>query len=191
MLAVRQLNSQQYEGAVSDITVDIEPGAGHVFVETAPLTGVDFQQTARVVVNVAAQRARIDPTQQDFRFAVRAPADVIEVDGPSAGLPMAIAAYSAMTEQPTNSAVYATGSIDGSGTVGAVGGVYWKAVAAAQSGARVIIVPKSETVVSVSSPLDASPVGGVDLQTELRREGYDVTVVGVTSVDEALPYYFG
>lgn len=190
MLAVRQLNSQQYGGAVSDIIVSIEPGSGHVFVETAPLAGVDFQDTARVAVNVAAKRAHIDPFQQDYQFVVRAPADVIEVDGPSAGLPMAIAVYSAMTKQPTNSAVYATGAIDNAGTVGAVGGVYWKALAAAQSGARVIIVPQSETVVSASSPMAASSIGGVDLQTQLRRDGYDVTVIGVTSVDQALPYYF-
>jgi predicted S18 family serine protease len=190
MVAVRQLNSRQSEGAVSDVFVSTEPGSGHVFVETAPLVGVDFQDTARIAVNVAAYRAHIDSLQQDFQFVVRAPADVIEVDGPSAGLPMAIAAYSALTKQSTNSTVYATGAIDNKGNVGTVGGVYWKALAAAQSGARVIIVPQSETVVTVSSPLAASSIGGVDLQSQLRKDGYDVKVIGVTSVDQALPYYF-
>jgi PDZ domain-containing secreted protein len=121
---------------------------------------------------------------------VRAPAGVTEVDGPSAGLSIAAAVYAAMTKQTTNSAVYGTGTINYAGTVSAVGGVYSKALAAAQSGAKVIIVPQNETVVTVSSPLGASSIGGVDLQSQLRKDGYNVTVIGVTSVDQALPYYF-
>jgi uncharacterized protein len=190
MLAVRQLDNGRSEGTVADVTVRMEPGSGHVFFETAPIAGVGFQNAARVAINVAAQRVRIDPTQQDFHFVVRAPAGVTEVDGPSAGLSIAAAVYAAMTKQTTNSAVYGTGAIDYAGTVSAVGGIYSKALAAVQSGAKVIIVPQNETIVTVSSSLGASSIGGVDLQSQLRTDGYDVKVIGVTSVDQALPYYF-
>jgi uncharacterized protein len=191
MLAVEQIDdSNQYTGAISDIRVYTQPGSGHVFVETAPLTGVDFQATARDAVTVAARQAQLNPNQRDFEFVLAVSKEVEAVDGPSAGLPMAIAAYSAMTNKSTNASVYGTGAIDSNGTVNSVSGVYLKAQAAAKVGARVIIVPNGQTVVSTTSPLATNVVGGVNLQAQLQKEGYNVTVVGVKAFEDALPYYF-
>ncbi|MGZ4927292.1 MAG: S16 family serine protease [Halobacteriota archaeon] len=191
MLAVEQAdNNSSYTGAVSDVIVYAQPGTGHIFVETAPLTGVDFQATARDVINVAAQLARINPNQRDFEFVLHVPKGVDAVDGPSAGLPMTIAAYSALTKKPTSPYVYATGAIDSNGAVSSVGGVYLKALAAAKSGARVIIVPNNNTMVSTTSPLSENAIANVNLQSQLKKDGYNVTVVGVKTINEALPYYF-
>ncbi|MGZ4916093.1 MAG: S16 family serine protease [Halobacteriota archaeon] len=188
MLALEELDVNSYAGAVSDVNVSIEPGAGYVFVATKPLTGSDFQETAQTAADVAAARAHVDLSRQDIKFVVHVPEKVDAVDGPSAGLPMAIAVYSAITKMPTNKYVYGTGTIESDGRVNRVGGVYWKALAAAESGAKVIIVPSNETVVNTTNPLATS--GGVNLQSELRKNGYNVTVVGVKNIDEALPYYF-
>jgi predicted S18 family serine protease len=191
MLAVEQLDNNSYTGAVSSVVVYTQPGTGHVFVETEPVTGVDFQETARTAVTVAAARANVNPNQRDFEFVSHVPNGVDEVDGPSAGLPMTIAAYSAITKKPANEYVYSTGTVDSGGNVGDVGGVYYKAEAAAQNGARVILVPYDQTVVSTTSPLETNPTTGlVNLQSQLHHDGYNVTVVGVKSVDQALPYYF-
>ncbi len=190
MLALEELDNNSYAGAISDLNVSIEPGAGYVFVATKPLTGTDFQETAQTAADVAAARAHVDLSRQDVKFVVHVPEKVDAVDGPSAGLPMAIAVYSAMEKKPTSKYVYGTGAIESDGTVSRVGGVYWKALAAAQSGAKVIIVPSGETTVSTTNPLATSVRGGVDLQSELKRSGYNVTVIGVKNIDEALPYYF-
>ncbi len=190
MLAVSNDDSGVYEGSVSNVIVYTQLGTGHVFVETEPLTGGDFQTTARDAVQVAAERTQININQRDFEFVVKVPQGVAEVDGPSAGLPMAVATYSALTKKTTNSSVYGTGAIDSNGTVSSVSGVYLKAVAAAKAGARVIIVPSGETIVSTTSPLATNVVGGVNLQAQLQKEGYNVTVVGVKTIDQALPYYF-
>ncbi len=191
LLAVEQTDdSNQYVGAISDIRVYTQPGTGHVFVETTPLTGGDFQATARDAIEVAAKQAQIDPNKRDFEFVLAVSKDVEAVDGPSAGLPMTIAAYSAMTNKPTNPSVYGTGAIDSNGTVSSVSGVYLKAQAAAKAGARVIIVPSGQTVVSTTSPLATNVVGGVNLQAQLQKEGYNVTVIGVKKFEDALPYYF-
>jgi uncharacterized protein len=191
LLAVELLSNNSYTGAVSNLVVYTQPGTGYFFVETQPATGVDFQETANTVVAVASQRANVNPNQRDFEFVLRVPNGVDEVDGPSAGLPMTIAAYSAITKKPANEYVYSTGTIDSGGNVGDVGGVYYKAEAAAQSGARVILVPYDQTVVSITSPLEANPTTGlVNLQSQLRHDGYNVNVVGVQNVDQALPYYF-
>ncbi len=190
MLALEEIDTDSYAGAVSDVNVSIEPGAGYVFVATKPLTGSDFQETAQTAADVASARAHMDLSRQDVKFVVHVPEKVDAVDGPSAGLPMAIAVYSAMEKKPTNKYVYGTGAIESDGTVSRVGGVYWKAEAAAKAGAHVIIVPSGETVVSTTNPLSTSASGGVNLQDQLHKEGYNVTIVGVKSIDEALPYYF-
>ncbi len=190
MLAVSEDDRGVYTGSVSNVIVYTQPGTGHVFVETLPITGGDFQTTARDAVKVAAERTQININQRDFEFVVKVPKGVTEVDGPSAGLPMGIAAYSALTKQKTNSSVYGTGAIDSNGTVISVSGVYLKAQAAAKAGARVIIVPNGQTIVSTTSPLATNVVVGVYLQALLLKEGYNVTVVGVKTIDDALPYYF-
>jgi len=191
MLAVEQLNNLSYTGAVSNLVVYVQPGTGYVFVETQPATGVDFQETANTAVAVATEHANVNPNQLDFEFVLHVPNGVDEVDGPSGGLPMTIAAYSAITKKPTNEYVYSTGTIDSSGNVGDVGGVYYKAEAAAQNGARVILVPYDQTVVSTTDPLASNPTTGlVNLQSLLHSEGYNVTVIGVKTLDDALPYYF-
>jgi uncharacterized protein len=188
MLAVEEQDNNQYSGAISDVVVYSQPGSGHVFVETSPLTGLDFQATARDAVKVAAEWAHVNQNQRDFEFVVQVPKGVDTVDGVSAGLPMAVAAYSAITKKPTNADVYGTGAIDSMGTVSSVSGVYLKSLAAAKSGARVIIVPSNEVVVSTTSLL--ATAGSVNLQAQLKKDGYNVTVVGVNSFEDALPYYF-
>lgn len=168
----------------------MEPGSGKVYVETIPLTGIDFQETARIAVNVASEQAHVNPNEYDFKFTVIVPQDVYVVDGPSAGLPLTVAVYSAMVKKPADMSVYATGTIASNGSVGRVGGVYYKALAAAQDGAKTLLVPSSETFVSIPAGSPGAGVGAVNLQDLLTKEGYNVHVVGVSNVSEALPYYF-
>jgi len=189
LLAVRQVDLNQYKGVVTDVIVTMAPGTGQVFVNTVPLTGYDFQETARTAVNVAAARAHVNPNKYDFGFTIRGPMELQVVDGPSAGLPMTAAAYSAMVNKPANQNVYSTGEISSDGSVGTVGAVYEKSLAAAQNGAKVILLPQSETTVQTTSDGLVTNSRTVNIQDELGKL-YNVTVVGVTNVDEALLYYF-
>ncbi|MFC5468337.1 ATP-dependent protease LonB [Cohnella suwonensis] len=64
------------------------------------------------------------------------------VDGPSAGVAMAVAIASAMTKQPVDNKLAMTGEISIHGAVKPVGGVVAKVEAAFQSGAETVIIPK-------------------------------------------------
>ncbi|WDL99648.1 ATP-dependent protease LonB [Alicyclobacillus sp. ALC3] len=64
------------------------------------------------------------------------------VDGPSAGIAMATAVYSAITGVPVQNKVAMTGELSLRGLVKPVGGVPAKIAAAAEAGAEVVIIPK-------------------------------------------------
>jgi len=80
---------------------------------------------------------------QRFVFPINVDIDTGSVGGPSAGLMMALNVYNKLTEADiTNSTVIAgTGTIEIDGSVGPVGGVKQKVIAAKKAGATLILVP--------------------------------------------------
>jgi ATP-dependent Lon protease len=64
------------------------------------------------------------------------------IDGPSAGLAIFLALYSAITKTPLPQDVAITGELSIQGKVRAVGGVIEKMYAARQAGMRRVVIPK-------------------------------------------------
>ncbi|HHY45595.1 MAG TPA: ATP-dependent protease, Lon family [Firmicutes bacterium] len=69
-----------------------------------------------------------------------------KVDGPSAGLAITLAIFSAVTGIPVRQDVAVTGEISLTGEVKAIGGVYEKIYGAKQAGMKMILVPKANSV---------------------------------------------
>jgi uncharacterized protein len=170
------------------VVATVEPGNGKVLVTTSPLIGYDWSAAAKDAVAVAAKKANVDQNSYNFLFTITNAHEMSALDGPSAGAAMTIATYSALTNKPTNSYVYETGTINPDGTIGQVGGVYWKGVAAAKDGAKVMLVPPTQSFVD-KDPYQKG-IGGVNLENELKQNGYDVRVIEVQNIDDAMPYYF-
>src|SRR6476660_3148124 len=105
----------------------------------------------------------------DVEFPIDIKIAVGDVSGPSGGLAFALTIIDDLT--PGNltggQKVAVTGTIMGDGTVGAVGGVPQKAVAARRAGAKLMIVPRDEV-------------------HDARTKAGDMKVVGVTTLDQAL-----
>ena len=66
----------------------------------------------------------------------------IPKDGPSAGVAIATAIYSAVTKRPVRSDLGMTGEINLRGRVSAIGGVREKSLGASRSGVKEILIPK-------------------------------------------------
>lgn len=92
-----------------------------------------------------------------------------DVSGPSGGLAFALTIIDDLTpgDLTGGKKIAVSGTIDGNGTVGEVGGVPQKAVAARRAGARVMIVPRAEV-------------------HDARTKSGDVKVIGVSTLDQAL-----
>ncbi len=77
----------------------------------------------------------------DFDLHINFPGG-IPVDGPSAGVSMAVAIYSALAEVPVDNTVALTGEMSIRGRIRAVGGIVPKVEAARQAGVRRVLIPQ-------------------------------------------------
>lgn len=94
------------------------------------------------------------------------------VDGPSAGVAIAMSVYSAITACVVCPGIAMTGEISINGNVRAVGGITAKIIAAKRAGATLVIVP-SENMAEAAIVSDG------------------VRVVGVSHISEVMQYAFG
>jgi ATP-dependent Lon protease len=160
----------QVGGEVLYVEATLLDGKGDLII-TGQL-GEVMQESARAAVSYA--RAH----RQDFGLKkslfdsldihIHVPAGAIPKDGPSAGIAMATALISALTQRPVDTYVAMTGEITLRGRVLPVGGLKEKAIGALRSGIRTIIVPEknrnelSEIPKSVRRKIRFVPVRSID-----------------------------
>ena len=107
----------------------------------------------------------------DFNLPIDVEIDSGNVGGPSAGLAFTLAILDVLTpgDLTGGDLVAVTGTIGPDSTVGAVGGVAQKVVAAAEAGAEVFIVPRSELEQATGAGADIRVEAVDDLDDALER----------------------
>ncbi|MHB1193373.1 MAG: endopeptidase La [Longimicrobiales bacterium] len=132
-------------GEVLDVEVAVLPGGGDLRL-TGTLGDV-MKESAHAAVTYARSRAELLGLAPQFHeqidVHIHIPEGATPKDGPSAGITIAVALISALTDTPTRADVAMTGEITLRGRVLGVGGVKEKAVAALRGGMRTVILPAS------------------------------------------------
>lgn len=180
ILAVGEANGK-YFGVPTLLKVVVTPGDGEVFLSTEPLTEVDMQASARLAALVAAYVAGKNYFDYDYFISVISNSTI--VGGPSAGAAMTVAIVSALLDKPINESVVETGMIMPDGTIGPVGGIPEKLDAAAEVGAKVMLIPAGQRIA-----YSLSRHAYVDVVKLGEKKG--VKVVEVSTIYDAL-HWFG
>ena len=121
---------------------------------------------------------------KDTDLHIHVPAGAIPKDGPSAGVTMATALVSLLTDTPLHPLLAMTGEITLSGNVLPVGGIKEKFLAAKRAGVRDVILP-TDCKQQVDEDLSADQIAGVTIHYASRIE--DVLAIALPkSVGEAV-----
>lgn len=159
-------------GGVADLSLEIRPGTGAVYIQTIPLTQLDTQVSARIANEIACQRATVDCSDYDFFYVINVKSSLI--GGPSAGGALAVLTYAVLEDLPIRNDTAMTGAILSGGIIGPVGGVSGKVAAAKRAGYSAVVIPAWD----------------YNETSDLSQEN-DISIYRVRNLDEAIEQFTG
>jgi len=138
-----------------------------------------MKESAQAALSYLRSNAKDFGLNPDFtkgkEIHIHLPEGAIPKDGPSAGITMAMAMYSAFSGKPARSDVAMTGEITLRGKVIAIGGLNEKLLAAQRSGIKIVLIPKE-------NEKDLS-----EIKPEVKQ---GLEIIPISTIKEAVPYVF-
>ena len=132
-------------GVLLGIEVNIVPGKGKIQL-TGQLGGVMKESAQAALTYIWSVEEKLG-LPEDFKdkhdIHIHVPDGATPKDGPSAGIAMTTALYSAMAKIPVNRFVAMTGEVTLRGRVLPIGGLKEKLLAAQRAGVKTVLVPKA------------------------------------------------
>ena len=175
---VRGLAWTSVGGDTLQIEVNVMPGRGE-FRLTGQLGDV-MKESAQAGISYIRSVAKTYGIREDFfkkhDIHIHIPEGAVPKDGPSAGITMATAMLSAITQTPVRADVAMTGEITLRGRVLPIGGLKEKLLAAKKAGIKTVLVP-SKNKVHVQE-MDAEITDGLDIRfMESMEQVLDIALV--------------
>ena len=141
--SVRGLAWTAVGGVTLDIEVNVMPGSGSVqltgklgdVMKESAITGLSYIRTLKETENLG------NDFFEKHDIHIHIPEGAVPKDGPSAGITMATAMYSAIFNKPVNGKTAMTGEITLRGNVLPIGGLKEKLLAAKSIGIKTVLIP--------------------------------------------------
>ncbi len=162
-------------GDILNVDVTIMQGK-----DTLTLTGQlgdVMKESAKAALSYLRSNAKALHLDPDFfkgkEIHIHLPEGAIPKDGPSAGITMTMAMYSAISGKPTRSDVAMTGEITLRGEVLAIGGLNEKLIAAQRSGITTVLIPHENVK---------------DLQEIQQKVKSGLKIIAIRKIEQAIPH---
>jgi len=159
--------------------VDVSVMAGQEKLTLTGQLGEVMKESAQAALSYLRSHARTLGLPPSFfhkkEIHIHLPEGAIPKDGPSAGITMAMAMYSALSGKPARGDVAMTGEITLRGEVLSIGGLTEKLLAAQRSGMRTVLIPKENMK---------------DLEEIPAKVKEGVRLIPISRIEEALPHVF-
>ena len=184
LLAMSELDSGVFKGSIADLTLEIRPGTGRVFVNTFPISKIDTQISMRFAKQIACRHAEADCSKYDFIYTLKASSSI--VGGPSAGAAAAVLTSALLSSTQLKDSIAITGTINSGELIGPVGGLKAKIEAASDEGISKVLIPKGSALSKEGNETDNITISLVDYGNELGIE-----VIEVSTLDDAFYHFTG
>lgn len=193
-------------GVICTLAIKVTPGDGYVYVSVDPmLVGFDFQDADRKAIKVACGETGfsldddgVGIAGHDVSLMVLAPSgeevEVQAIDGPSAGAATTIAMIAILENKRVKHDYIITGTIREDGSIGLVGGIFYKAKAAKKAGVSHFLVPPGQSEVTMYRKV-VRQVGPfewtsyepfrVDLNEYAEEHNWGLEILEVATIEEA------
>lgn len=167
-------------GTTLKVEANITPGSGKIQL-TGQLGDVmkESAQASITYIRSIAEEYGIDPVfAKDKDIHIHVPEGATPKDGPSAGVTLATALFSALTEKPVRNDIAMTGEITLRGRVLPIGGLKEKLLAAGRMGVKTVLIPKDnqkdliEIEDIIKKPLEIIPVSTI-------KEVFELAIVDI------------
>ena len=178
-----------YQGATMEIEAVAQPGTGKLTI-TGIVEEEEIGSEGRKIKRKSTARGSLENVMtilhsmgyrtQDFDLHINFPGGT-PVDGPSAGVAMAVVAASAMTGRPVDGTMAVTGEVSVRGLVKPVGGVPGKVEAAEHAGLTKVLIPIENQLERFEhTTIDVVPIATLE-------EALEAMLLPVQAVQQELP----
>jgi ATP-dependent Lon protease len=162
-------------GALLNVEVTIMSGTGKLNL-TGQIGNVMKESAQAALSYLRSQAKQLGLNTEFFKgkeIHIHVPEGAIPKDGPSAGITMAMAMYSAISRKPALNDVAMTGEITLTGSILAIGGLNEKLLAAKRNKIETVLIPKENEIdlVEISDKV---------------KEG--LNIITIEKVEDAIPY---
>lgn len=164
-------------GQILHVEVTLMAGAEKLTI-TGQIGNV-MKESAQAALSFLRSNAKLLDLPENFsknkEIHIHLPEGAIPKDGPSAGITLTMAMYSAIKNIPARNDVAMTGEITLRGKVLAIGGLNEKLLAAKNSGIKLVLIPKDNEK---------------DLQEVKKEVQEDLQIIPISNITEAISYVF-
>jgi ATP-dependent Lon protease len=161
------------------LSVDVTIMSGSEKLTLTGQLGNVMKESAQAALSYIRSRAKELNLDVNFfkgkEVHIHLPEGAIPKDGPSAGITMAMALYSAISGRPASNNIAMTGEITLRGNVLPIGGLNEKLIAAKRYGIETVLIPRDNEI---------------DLKEIASKVSDGLKIIPIDKIEDAIPYIF-